>query len=134
MMRVQKYIYDTFTPTLFFHCLCNPGQESSEPGVDPRVALPGTALAPADDSYLRVRSVLAQHSQGSPRVSLTSPQPANRIQPAATFFQEGGHSSLEQRRAKSRGSVSARASPRKTRSNISSWSVEMKYFVLNKLP
>ena len=71
MMRVQKYIYDTFTPTLFFHCLCNPGQESSEPGVDPRVALPGTALAPADDSYLRVRSVLAQHSQRSPRVSFT---------------------------------------------------------------
>ena len=60
------------------YCLCNPGQESSEPGVDPRVALPGTAPAPADDSYLRVRSVLAQHSQRSPRVSLTG-VPSSRL-------------------------------------------------------
>ena len=53
------------------YCLCNPGQESSEPGVDPRPAWHATALSPADDSYLRVRSVLAQHSQRSPRVSFT---------------------------------------------------------------
>ena len=51
--------------------LFQPGQESSEPGVDPREALPGTAPAPADDSYLRVRSVLTQHSQRSPTVSIT---------------------------------------------------------------
>ena len=62
----------TFSRTTWCcHSSFQPGQESSEPGVDPRVALPGTALAPADDSYLRVRSVLAQHSQRSPRVSLT---------------------------------------------------------------
>ena len=50
--------------------LVKPGQESSEPGVDPRVALSGTALAPADDSYLRVRSVLTHHSQRSPTITL----------------------------------------------------------------
>ena len=60
------------------YCLVKPGQESSEPGVDPRVSLPGTALAPADDSYLRVRSVLTQHSHRSPRFSPTG-VPASRL-------------------------------------------------------
>ena len=48
-----------------------PGQESSEPGVDPRVVRGGTVFSPADDSYLSVRSVLTHHSQRTPTITPT---------------------------------------------------------------
>ena len=53
--------------------LFQPGQESSELGVDPRVVMLGTAKAPADDSDLNVTSVPTPppHSQRSPTVSFT---------------------------------------------------------------
>ena len=41
--------------------LIDPVQERGEPGVDPRVARLGTALAPGDDSYLRVSVILSQN-------------------------------------------------------------------------
>ena len=51
--------------------LFQPGQESSELGVDPRVEILGTAKAPTDDSDLSVGSVLTLHSQRSPTVPFT---------------------------------------------------------------
>ena len=41
--------------------LIDPVQERGEPGVDPRVARLGTALAPGDDSYLRISVILSQN-------------------------------------------------------------------------
>ena len=41
--------------------LIDPVQERGEPGVDPRVARLGTALAPGDDSYLRISVILFQN-------------------------------------------------------------------------
>ena len=61
-------------PEVFtFNGLYQPGQESSELGVDPRVVMLGTAEAPADDSDLNVTSVPTPppHSQRSPTVSFT---------------------------------------------------------------
>ena len=51
--------------------IVDPGEESSDPGVDSRVARLGTAPAPANNSYLRVGTILSHNSKGAPAVPLT---------------------------------------------------------------